>query len=248
MSKTRISFPHSRDESARSFLSRVVSALKVRWSLLCGKYSSMSDFGRLAARLAWMTAPPHYGGRILANVARSGFFIAPSAIIWHSNLLFGQGVFIGDRVIIYQNNYHGIEGGEIEIGDRVSIFRDTVLETGQGGIIRIGERTYIHPRCQINAYKSPITIGKRVDIAANCAFYSYDHGMKAGKWMREQPLTSKGPIIIEDEAWLGFGVIVLSGVRIGKGSVIGAGSIVTSDIPANAIACGSPAKRIRDRN
>jgi len=207
----------------------------------------MSGLGRLAGRLAWMTAPPHYGGRILADVARCGFFISPSASIYHGNLLFGKGVYIADRVILYQNKYHGIDGGEIEIGDRVSILRDTVLETGQGGNIRIGEKTYIHPRCQINAYKASIEIGNRVDIAANCAFYSYDHGMDAGKWIREQPLTSKGPIIIEDEVWLGFGVIVLSGVRIGKGSVIGAGSVVTRDIPADCIACGSPAKRIRDR-
>lgn len=50
---------------------------------------------------------------------------------------------------------------------------------------------------------SSIEIGNKVDIAPNCAFYSYDHGIKVGKWIREQPLTSKGPIIIEDEAWLG---------------------------------------------
>jgi acetyltransferase-like isoleucine patch superfamily enzyme len=194
-----------------------------------------------------MTAPLHYKGRMLAKVARCGFFISPTAYIDHGSLLFGKGVYISDRVILYQNRTHGINRGEIEIGDHVSILRDSVLETGQGGTIRIGKKTNIHPRCQINAYKASIEIGNRVDIAANCAFYSYDHGMDAGKWMREQPLTTKGPIIIEDEVWLGFGVIVLSGVRIGKGSVIGAGSIVTRDIPANCIACGSPAKRIRDR-
>jgi acetyltransferase-like isoleucine patch superfamily enzyme len=59
---------------------------------------------------------------------------------------------------------------------------------------------------------------------------------------------SRGDILIEDDAWIGFGVIVLDGVHIGSGAVIGAGSVVTRDIPANAIAAGIPAKVIRMRS
>ena len=58
---------------------------------------------------------------------------------------------------------------------------------------------------------------------------------------------SKGPIIIEDEVWLGYGVMVLSGVRIGRGAVVGAGSVVTKDVPAGAIAVGVPACVMRMR-
>ena len=53
------------------------------------------------------------------------------------------------------------------------------------------------------------------------------------------------PIIIKDKAWLGFNVIIMKGVTIGEGAVIGAGSVVTKDIPDYAIACGNPAKVVK---
>jgi acetyltransferase-like isoleucine patch superfamily enzyme len=62
--------------------------------------------------------------------------------------------------------------------------------------------------------------------------------------MRLQPLQTKGGIVIEDDVWIGFGVIVLDGVKIGKGAVLGAGSVVTRDIPDNTVAVGVPAKTI----
>ena len=227
---------------------RIANSIIRRWTHFWAKHSSISGFGRLAKRLAYFTAPPYLAGTHLADIARCGYFIAPTATVYHSMLFLGKGVYIADRVIIYQANYGGIKSAEIVLGDGVRILRDTILETGQGGSIKIGNKTWIHPRCQINAYKSDIIIGIGVDIASNCAFYSYDHGIEAGKLIREQPLTTKGPIIIDDQAWLGFGVIVLSGVHIGKGAVIGAGSVVTNDIPENSIACGSPAKVIKTRS
>jgi acetyltransferase-like isoleucine patch superfamily enzyme len=63
----------------------------------------------------------------------------------------------------------------------------------------------------------------------------------------QQPLTTKGDIRVGDNAWIGFGVIILSGVRIGKNAVVGAGSTVTHDIPDNAIAVGNPARVIKMR-
>ena len=234
------------DENKTLYL-RFIDSFQYLWTCFWARYSGISLFGRFAARLASLTAPPHIAGDMLPGKTRCGFFIAPSATIYHSKLWLSRGVYISDRVIIYQNKFQGIIGGDIVIDKNVRILRDSILETGQEGCITIGEGTWIHPRCQINAYKSSIEIGKRVDIAANCALYSYDHGVKAGKWTIEQPLTSKGPIIIEDGVWLGFGVIVLSGVHIGKGAVIGAGSIVTKNIPDNAVAVGSPAKVIKMR-
>jgi acetyltransferase-like isoleucine patch superfamily enzyme len=86
-----------------------------------------------------------------------------------------------------------------------------------------------------------------VQIAPNCAFYPYDHGIEPDELISKQPLRTKGGIIVEDGAWLGFGVIVLDGVRIGKGAVIGAGSVVNQDVPDGAIAVGVPAKVVRMR-
>jgi len=64
----------------------------------------------------------------------------------------------------------------------------------------------------------------------------------------EQPLTTKGDIRIEDGVWLGYGVIVLSVVHIGKGAVVGAGSVVTRSIPDGAVAVGMPARVIKMRS
>lgn len=244
--KTLISVS-TRFRKNEAFFIGISNSLCRRWAFFWAKYSSMSIFGRLASRLAYITAPRYKAGAPLANVARSGYFIAPSAYIYHSNLLMGKNVYISDRVILYQGHYHKIIGGEICIGDGVRIMQDTIIETGQEASIQIGDKTYIHPRCQINAYKSSIEIGKNVNFAPNCAIYSYNHEAKANKLFADQPLTSEGPVIIEDGVGLSHGVIVLSGVRIGKGTLVGAGSIVTKDIPENCIACGSPAKKIRDR-
>jgi acetyltransferase-like isoleucine patch superfamily enzyme len=92
-----------------------------------------------------------------------------------------------------------------------------------------------------------LVIGKRVEIAPRCAFYPYNHGTKLEENIRSQPVHTKGGIRIGDDAWLGYGVTVLDGVSIGKGAVIGAGSVVTKNVPDNAIAHGVPARIVAMR-
>jgi acetyltransferase-like isoleucine patch superfamily enzyme len=139
------------------------------------------------------------------------------------------------------------KGGPVELGDRVIIHRHTILETAFGGSLVLEEGASIHPRCQLNAYHSSIKIGRGTMIAPNCAFYPYDHGIAPGRTIHSQPLVPKGDILVGKEAWLGVGVIVLGGVRIGNDAVIGAGSLVTRDIPDGAIAMGRPARVIKMR-
>ncbi|HBY10084.1 hypothetical protein A2473_01185 [candidate division WWE3 bacterium RIFOXYC2_FULL_42_13] len=121
----------------------------------------------------------------------------------------------------------GVELGSpygIEIGDNVSINYGTHMG-GTGGL-KIGNYVNIGPNCQI------LTAQHRFD--------------RMDKPMALQGV-AVGEIIIEDDVWLGANVVVLSGVKIGRGAIIGANAVVTKDVPAFAIFGGVPAKLIRFR-
>ena len=190
-----------------------------------------------------MSTPPYYGRCYLANFNEIGY-ISHLATIHHENLHIGKHVFIGDRVTIYKDE----EGDSVEIGDCVHLHQETYIQTGKGGSVRIGKDTHIQTRCQFSAYKASIIIGCNVEIAPGCAFYPYNHGIQPGRLISRQPLTSKGDIIVGDDVWIGFGVIILSGVKIGNGAVVAAGSIVTHDIPSDAVAMGAPARVVHTRH
>jgi acetyltransferase-like isoleucine patch superfamily enzyme len=221
----------------------MLNRIKEKWIRFWMKYAGTDFLGRIATRNAELFAPPYYSRAILLSWCNPKGYVSTKAIIYHDKIIFGKNIFIGDRVRVYKDQ----DGGEVKIGDASSIHDDTFLQTGQEGKIIIGANTNINPRCQLSAYKSSIIIGNGVNIAPNCAFYPYDHGTKAGTDIFEQPLTSKGDIVIKDFAWLGVGVIVISGGKVGEGAVIGAGSVVNTEIPDFAIAVGNPAKVIRYR-
>lgn len=199
--------------------------------------------GRLAARLVSRKLPPYQQMAWLADLTERGF-IAPGASIHHPELCLGKHVYLGKGNVICR----GHEGGSIELADGVHVYGDTFMDTGSGARILIGEHTHIQPGCHLHAYLSDIRIGSRVEIAPRCGFYSYDHGMAPGTPIMDQPLKSKGPIVIGDGAWIGYGATILQGVSIGEGAVIAAGAVVVRDIPAQAIAAGVPARVVGSRN
>ena len=209
------------------------------WMGLAGR----SPMGRLATAFATLFAPPFLGRISLASMNPQGY-ISPSAVIDHSDLRLGPNVFIGDKVKIFE----GDGSGYVELDDNVKLFWELTLHTGQGGTIKIGPRSHVHAGCHLIAYKSSIRIGADVQIASNSAFYPYNHGFAPGIPHGDQPLTSRGDIVLEDDVNIGFGVVVLDGVTIGKGAAVGAGSVVVQDIPPGAIAMGVPARVLRMRS
>ncbi len=213
------------------------------WPRFWMRIACIKGFHKIGMRIAAWTVAPYKGRTYLSDNSPCGF-IESSAVIHHSDLRLGKHCFIGSDVVIFERK----GGGYIQLDDRVQIYRGTALETGLGGRINVGFNSSIHPCCHLYAYLSPITIGQGVMLAPNCALYSYDHSLAPDKPIRLQPLTTKGGIVISDEAWLGFGTIVLNGVTIGKGAAIGAGSVVISDIPDNAIAVGNPARVVKMRD
>lgn len=220
--------------------------IKRKWARLWMKPAGLGPSGRFSMWVAGWFEPPYKARLHLSRYSLFGY-VSPRAQIAHRNLRLGRHVFLGDGVVVCEEEYGGENAGRVEIGDRVQMYRDIFIETGKGGVVQVGEDTHIQPRCQFSGFLSEIRIGCRVDIAPNCAFYPYDHQVSADRPIRHQPLTSKGPIVIGDDVWLGTGVIVLAGVTIGEGAVVGAGSVVTKSIPAGAIAVGSPAKVIKTR-
>jgi len=222
--------------------------IRRKWMRIWMRYSNTGTLGKIATQIASLATPPYYARIQLSKIHNNGY-ISPEAEIKHTNFKRGSHVFIDDRVLIFEDlSIDANNGGNVKLGDSVHLHRDTIIQTGLGGRLIIADDTHIQPRCQINAYKSEIRIGRHVEIAPNCALYSYNHGVELGEDIGDQPIISKGGITIEDDVWLGFGVIILDGVKISTGSIIGAGSVVTSDIPENSIAAGSPAKIIKSRN
>ena len=129
-----------------------------------------------------------------------------------------------------------------EVGEHVWIVPP--LTAAVGKYVSIGEGTYANMNLTlIDDWK--ITIGKHVLIGPNVTLCTTGHSIHPkhrGAGMYSFPIT------IEDNVWIGANVVVLPDVTIGKNSVIGAGSVVTKDIPANSVAFGSPCKVFREIN
>jgi acetyltransferase-like isoleucine patch superfamily enzyme len=139
--------------------------------------------------------------------------------------------------------------GSIEIAAGVSLDRGVVLlctgiETASIKI-RIGAGTYINRNTMLDASQL-LEIGANCAIGPGCYLTDHDHGLEPSLTPLGQPLIS-APTRLGNEVWLGAHVVVLKGVTIGDRAVIGAGSVVTRDVPADAIAVGVPARVVRTR-
>ena len=137
-------------------------------------------------------------------------------------LVFGNDVTIGRGVMIRPSSYYGGDLGKgLVIGDNSSIGPDAYV--GCSG---------------------KIVIGKNVMFGPKCSLFAENHNFSDGNTtIKSQGVNQKG-IVIEDNCWIGSNVIILDGVHIGKGSVIGAGTLVTKDIPENSVVMDHRSKRI----
>jgi acetyltransferase-like isoleucine patch superfamily enzyme len=93
------------------------------------------------------------------------------------------------------------------------------------------------------AERGNVTIGNRVSIAPRVTLVTSSHPNHS--LIRGFAPVSQGPIVIEDDAWLGAGCIILPGVRVGRGAVVGASSVVVEDVPSLHVVAGQPARTVR---
>jgi maltose O-acetyltransferase len=108
--------------------------------------------------------------------------------------------------------------------------------------IQIGERVFFNFNCVVLDV-APVRIGNRTMFGPNVQIYAATHPLDHVE--RSSGLEYGKPIIIGDDVWIGGSVVICPGVRIGDRSIIGAGSVVTKDIPSDTIAAGNPCRIIR---
>jgi acetyltransferase-like isoleucine patch superfamily enzyme len=227
---------------------------------------TMLSLGRLAASIPPLGPPREQGGRpspgwlsgTFTRLAGLPFgvykdkrrllrylgdrpYVSPRAQISCSNSTMGPKCFVDDYVTVYA--HRGAQGG-VHLDRDVAIYRWSVIELGKGECnLRIGAHSHVQSGCTLNAFVGNITIGANCMIAPRCVLTPYQHNFSdISRPMREQPLTSRGDIVIEDDVWLGSHACVMDGVTIGRGAVVGAGAVVTKDVPPYAIVGGIPAR------
>ena len=117
--------------------------------------------------------------------------------------------------------------------------------------VRIGSDVSIGTGTWLSAVNASITIGNKVMMAPEVAIICGDHHISSvGRYMfdvTEKAPEDDRPVVVEDDVWIGFRAIVLKGVTLGRGCVVGAGSVVTRDVPPYSIVAGVPARVVSAR-
>lgn len=137
--------------------------------------------------------------------------------------IYASNVKIGKNVTIYPNVMFWGDG-EIIIGDNVEIGKDTIIFS-----------------------KKKVVLGDNTLVAAQCYIIDSNHGTKKNELIRNQNLENKNGIIIGNDVWIGAGSKIIKGARIHDGAIIGAMSLVNSNINDNCIAVGIPARIVKER-
>jgi acetyltransferase-like isoleucine patch superfamily enzyme len=180
--------------------------------------------------------------RSMFGRAGGGLIIGRDVTLRHPHRMsFGDGVTIDDLCVL---DARGGEDGLI-LEDNVIINRNCMV-LAKAGSLKLGRNTSIGSNC-VMVSMSGLEMGSSVLVAGGCYFSAgaYHTGDSDDAFM-DQGAYSKGPIVIEDNAWIGTGAIILDNVRIGRNAVVGAGAVVTKDVPARAVVAGVPARVVKE--
>lgn len=166
-----------------------------------------------------------------------------------TNIMFGNITFPNKMTFFKNNKLYG----EITLGEGVSLYNIHI-----SGNVSIGKYASINgPSTSIVSHKNKICIGAYSSIARNVQIQGHNHNYKRAtsssifkgifKINDDSDIDNKGDVIIGEDVWIGTNSVILSGVRIGRGSIIAAGSVVTKNIEPYSIVGGVPAKLIKSR-
>ncbi len=151
----------------------------------------------------------------------------------------GHGVVIEPGVLVFHPE-------NIEIGDNVYIGHYTILKGYHHGRMVIGSGTWIGQQCFFHS-AGDLIIGNNIGIGPGVKIITSFHTEEGISKPILHSRIEFAPVVIEDDADIGIGAIILPGVTIGKGAQVGAGAVVTRNVPAYAIVAGVPARLLRMR-
>lgn len=156
--------------------------------------------------------------------------------IWSLTSVF-QGYFaLGTR-------YALVKGLSKQVGDNIYIGTNVTIKNHVS--LEVGSNVSIHDACYLDAYGG-LVIGDNVSIAHQTSVITFNHTWEdKSKPIKYNPVVAAS-IIIEDDVWIGCGVRIMPGVRIGNRSVIAAGSVVTKNVSPGTLVAGVPARKIKD--
>ena len=171
-------------------------------------------------------------------------------VFWFEPLFRSQCEAVGDGFQMEKLPY--ISGrGRIVIGNRVRLSGRVDFSFGNQlhdrPELRVGDHTFIGHGCSLNVAES-LRIGSHCLLAGGVRISDYDgHPVDAERRRALEPTPPEGirPVVIGDDVWVGTGVLILKGVTIGDRSVVGAGAVVTRDVPPDVIVAGNPARVVR---
>jgi acetyltransferase-like isoleucine patch superfamily enzyme len=174
-------------------------------------------------------------GRLLLRYLRRRF-LTVAGRRWRTDGL----LFLGRRLELQIARRARVEFGRfVWIGDGTKI-------RCHEGAVEIGAKTVMGQECTISAYQR-VRIGEQCVIADRAMFIDFDHGVVEV----ERPIRVQGiykrDVEVGSNVWIGYGACILRGVRVGDNSIVGTNSVVTRDVPANAVVAGIPARVIRMR-
>jgi acetyltransferase-like isoleucine patch superfamily enzyme len=148
--------------------------------------------------------------------------------------------FIGPRVVLQIGT-----GAEIRLGRWSWLGHGTKIRCHEG-VVDIGAKTVFGQECTISAYQH-VSVGRECVIADRVMLIDFDHGVvEVDRPIRHQGIY-KRDVRVGNNVWIGYGACILRGVTIGDNAIVGTNSVVTRDVPANAVVAGVPARVIRMR-
>lgn len=179
---------------------------------------------------------------IFSHIGKNVRISRRAKIFGAGKIVIGNNVVIEDDVLI---NANSPSSNCIKLGDDCVIKKGTLVEA-YGGKIEIGKNCSFNPYCVIYGHGG-LSIGNDVRIATGAVIVPANHIFEDKNIpITKQGIKTKG-ISIGNDVWIGANVTILDGVEIGDSTVVGAGAVVTKNIPSHCIYAGVPAKLIRER-